>query len=321
MEEIRLQKYIAEAGICSRRKAEELILQGKIKVNGKTIQELGTKINPEKDKIEYNGKLITVSQKKVYILLNKPIGYVTTANDQFGRDSVLDLIKTDQRIVPVGRLDMYTSGALILTNDGDFVYQVTHPKHEIEKTYTVTLKGLVTKEEIEQLKKGVKIEDYTTKPAKVKILKIDNEKQQSRLEITIHEGKNRQIRKMCEAINHKVLALHRSKIAGIGVKDLKIRNMEKLNPKRNTKNKRLIFLEAFSACPRYAQMYPKWKLPIAIKLLICYNINNTEEKELYKLMNTLKFKPEGWNNEITPLDKENLNHFSPILKPLVVLPF
>lgn len=241
LEEIRLQKYIAEAGICSRRKAEELMLQGKVKVNGKIIQELGTKINPEKDKIEYNGKLITVSQKKVYILLNKPIGYVTTANDQFGRDSVLDLVKTDQRIVPVGRLDMYTSGALILTNDGDFVYQVTHPKHEIEKTYTVTLKGLVTKEEIEQLKKGIKIEDYTTKPAKVKILKIDNEKQQSRLEITIHEGKNRQIRKMCEAINHKVLALHRSKIAGIGVKDLKIRNMEKLNPKRNTKNKRLIF--------------------------------------------------------------------------------
>ena len=128
---------------------------------------------------------------------------------------------------------MYTSGALILTNDGDFVYQVTHPKHEIEKTYTVTLKGQVTKEEVENLRNGVKIEEYITKPAKVKILKIENEKHQSRLEITIHEGKNRQVRKMCEAINHKVLALHRSKIAGIGVKDLPIRNMEKSNPKRN----------------------------------------------------------------------------------------
>ena len=115
---------------------------------------------------------------------------------------------------------MYTSGALILSNDGDFIYKVTHPKHEIEKTYTVTIKGVVRDEEVEMLKNGVKIEDYLTKPAKIKILKIDIDKKQSRLEITIHEGKNRQVRKMCEAINHKVLALHRSKIAGISVKDL-----------------------------------------------------------------------------------------------------
>ena len=115
---------------------------------------------------------------------------------------------------------MYTSGALILSNDGNFIYKVTHPKHEIEKTYTVTIKGVVKDEEVEELKNGVKIEDYITKPAKIKILKVDKDKNQSRLEITIHEGKNRQIRKMCEAINHKVLALHRSKIAGIGVKDL-----------------------------------------------------------------------------------------------------
>ena len=220
MEEIRLQKYLAEAGIASRRKAEELIQQGKVKVNNVIITELGTKINPEKDKIEYEGKIITREDEKIYILLNKPIGYVTTAKDQFNRDSVLDLVKVKQRIVPVGRLDMYTSGALILTNDGDFVYQVTHPKHEIEKTYTVTIKGIVTKEEVERLKKGIKIEDYTTRPAKVKILKTEEEKDQSRLEITIHEGKNRQVRKMCEAVGHKVLALHRSKIAGIGVKEL-----------------------------------------------------------------------------------------------------
>ncbi len=115
---------------------------------------------------------------------------------------------------------MYTSGALILSNDGNFIYKVTHPKHEIEKTYTVTIKGVVKDEEVEKLKNGVEIEDYITKPAKVKILKVDKDKNQSRLEITIHEGKNRQVRKMCEAVNHKVLALHRSKIAGIGVKDL-----------------------------------------------------------------------------------------------------
>ena len=126
---------------------------------------------------------------------------------------------------------MYTSGALILSNDGDFIYKVTHPKHEIEKTYTVTIKGVVKDEEVEMLKNGVKIEDYLTKPAKVKILKIDIDKKQSRLEITIHEGKNRQVRKMCEAINHKVLALHRSKIAGIGVKDLALGKWRYLSEK------------------------------------------------------------------------------------------
>lgn len=221
-EAIRLQKYMAEAGIASRRKAEELILEGKVKVNGKIVDELGIKIVPNKDIVEYNGKKVVLEKEYVYILLNKPIGYVTTVKDQFNRDSILDLVKTNKRIVPVGRLDMYTSGAIILTNDGDFVYKVTHPKHEIEKTYTVTIKGIVKNNEVEELKKGVKIEDYITKPARVKILKTDEEKNISRLEITIHEGKNRQVRKMCEAIGHKVLALHRSKIAGIGVKDLEL---------------------------------------------------------------------------------------------------
>ncbi|MFQ8660591.1 MAG: pseudouridine synthase [Clostridia bacterium] len=221
-EAIRLQKYMAEAGIASRRKAEELILEGKVKVNGKIVDELGIKIVPNKDIVEYNGKKVVLEKEYVYILLNKPIGYVTTVKDQFNRDSILDLVKTNKRIVPVGRLDMYTSGAIILTNDGDFVYKVTHPKHEIEKTYTVTIKGIVKSNEVEELKKGVKIEDYITKPARVKILKTDEEKNISRLEITIHEGKNRQVRKMCEAIGHKVLALHRSKIAGIGVKNLEL---------------------------------------------------------------------------------------------------
>ena len=220
MEEIRLQKYLANCGISSRRKAEELITSGKVSVNGKIVTELGTKINPKVDKVIYNGKEVKEESKHIYILLNKPIGYVTTAKDQFGRESVMDLIKVKERVVPVGRLDMYTSGALILTNDGDFVYQVTHPKHEIEKTYTVTIKGIVTNEEVGKLRKGVKIDDYITKEAKVKILKTDEEKRESRLEITIHEGKNRQVRKMCESVGHKVVALHRSKIAGIGVKDL-----------------------------------------------------------------------------------------------------
>lgn len=222
MEEIRLQKYIAECGIASRRKAEELILEGKIIVNGIIVTELGTKINPSKDIVEYNNKVIEPEQRNVYILLNKPIGYVTTVKDQFNRPSVLDLVKVKERIVPVGRLDFYTSGALILSNDGDFVYKITHPKHEVNKTYNVTVKGIINDDEIEALRSGVKIDNYITKPAKVKILKTDKDKNISRIQITIHEGKNRQIRKMCEAIGKKVLALHRSKIGNIDVKDLKI---------------------------------------------------------------------------------------------------
>jgi len=221
--QIRLQKYLAEAGIASRRKAEEYILSGRVKVNDKIVQELGTKIDIEKDVIYFEDKKVELStDKKVYILLNKPLDYVTTAKDQFGRGTVLDLVKVKERLVPVGRLDMYTTGALILTNDGDFVYKVTHPKHEIEKTYTVTVRGIVINEDVEKLKKGIEIDGYITKPAKVKILKIDEEKNISRLEIIIHEGKNRQVRKMCEAVGKKVLALHRSKIGNITVKDLKL---------------------------------------------------------------------------------------------------
>lgn len=223
MEEIRLQKYLADCGINSRRKCEELIIEKKVTVNGK-IAELGIKVNPKKDIIEYDGKkVINKKDDYTYILLNKPIGVVTTVKDQFKRETVLDLVKTNTRLVPVGRLDMYTSGALILTDDGEFVYKITHPKHEITKTYNATLKGIVTENNIEDLKNGVEISDgYITKKAEVRILKIDKEKNISRIEIKIHEGKNRQVRKMCEAIGKKVLALHRAKIGNLDVKDLKI---------------------------------------------------------------------------------------------------
>lgn len=223
MGEIRLQKYLADCGINSRRKCEELIIEKKVTVNGK-IAELGIKVNPEKDIIEYDGKkVINKKDDYTYILLNKPIGVVTTVKDQFKRETVLDLVKTNTRLVPVGRLDMYTSGALILTDDGEFVYKITHPKHEITKTYNVTLKGIVTENNIEDLKNGVEISNgYITKKAEVRILKIDKEKNISRIEIKIHEGKNRQVRKMCEAIGKKVLALHRAKIGNLDVKDLKI---------------------------------------------------------------------------------------------------
>lgn len=222
MKEERLQKFLANAGIASRRKCEELILDGKIEVNGLVVTELGTKVS-EKDIVKYNGEIVKPEEEKVYILLNKPIGYVTTAKDQFNRDTVLDLVKVNKRIVPVGRLDMYTSGALILTNDGEFVNMLTHPRNEVNKTYNVTLKGFVENEDIQKLQNGVEIDEgYITKPAKVKILKIDEEKKISRIQITIHEGRNRQVRKMCETINKKVLALHRSSIENIDLKNLKI---------------------------------------------------------------------------------------------------
>ena len=221
--EVRLQKYLAEAGIASRRKCEELILSGKVLVNDVLVTELGTKVNTEKDVVKYNGNVVKPVEEKVYILLNKPIGYVTTAKDQFNRDTVLDLVKIKERVVPVGRLDMYTSGALLLSNDGEFVNKLTHPRNEINKTYNVTVKGIISKDDVERLSSGVTLDDgYITKPAKVKILKIDDEKDISRIQIMIHEGKNRQVRRMCESIGKKVLALHRRKIGNLEVKNLKL---------------------------------------------------------------------------------------------------
>lgn len=221
MEE-RLQKFIANSGFCSRRKAEEYITNGFVKVNGNTVRELGTKINPDKDEVMVKNQRMEKVNKKIYVLLNKPIGYVTTTKEQFGRDMVTDLINIKEKLLPVGRLDMYTSGALILTNDGEFIFKVTHPKYEIEKTYNVTIRGEITEDEIEKLRNGIQIDDYVSGKAKVKILKIDKEKGISRVEITIHEGKNREVRKMFSALDKKVLALHRSKIEDISVKNLKL---------------------------------------------------------------------------------------------------
>ena len=223
MQDMRLQKFIASSGVCSRRKAEDLILAGKIKVNGEIVTELGKKVDSQKDEVMYENKIIKLSEDYKYVLLNKPVGYVTTVKDQFNRPTVLDLVKDCKvKLLPVGRLDMYTSGALILTNDGDFIYKITHPKNEIEKTYNATVRGIVSEDDVEKLKKGVKIEDYISGKAKVKILKIDKAQNQSRIEITIHEGKNREVRKMCEAIGKNVIALHRSKLECIDVKNLKI---------------------------------------------------------------------------------------------------
>lgn len=220
MEEERLQKFLAEAGIASRRKCEEIINEGRVRVNGK-IAELGMKVNPNTDEVMLDGKKIKKDNSNIYILLNKPEGYVTTVKDQFQRKTVLDLVKVKERIVPVGRLDMFTSGALILSNDGEFVYHVTHPKHEIEKTYVAKVDGKIDEASIEMLRKGIKVDDYITKPAKVSVLNYNKQINQSEVEIIIHEGKNRQVRKMIEAIGKKTISLERIKIGNIELQNLK----------------------------------------------------------------------------------------------------
>lgn len=217
MEEVRLQKFLASSGVASRRKSEELILEGKVKVNGVIVTELGTKVVPGKDKVTLDGKDIELKEeKKVYILLNKPVGYLTTASDERGRPTVMELLDgVKEKVVPVGRLDMFTSGLLLFSNDGDFVYKVTHPKHETTKTYIVKVRGVPLDKDLEKLRHGVKIEDYITSPAKVELLLKDNVNDISRILVEIHEGRNRQVRKMCEAIGLSVIALKRQAVGGI----------------------------------------------------------------------------------------------------------
>lgn len=207
----RLQKYLAHAGIGSRRSCEELIVQGKVKVNGQVVTALGTKIDPHKDIVQINGKTVQKKERKVYIVLNKPTGYVTTSKDPQGRPTVLDLIKEKEtRIYPVGRLDFETEGLLLLTNDGELAYRLTHPKYKVKKVYHVLVKGVPEEKSLQILRKGVLLDDGMTQPAEVKVLKRGNNT--ALLELTIHEGKNRQVRRMCEAIKHPVIKLKRIKV-------------------------------------------------------------------------------------------------------------
>ncbi len=216
----RLQKYIADCGVASRRKAEELILKGYVEVNGEKVTELGTKIDPQKDEVTFKGKVLKPEKKKVYIMLNKPEGYVTTAKDQFGRPTVMDLIKdVKERVVPVGRLDYDTSGLLLLINDGDIVYKLTHPKNEIDKVYEAKLFGVPDSNTINLFRRGITIDGKKTSPAKIELLKVDG--RFSWCNITIHEGRNRQVRKMCQAARHPVASLRRIAEGEIYLGDLK----------------------------------------------------------------------------------------------------
>ena len=221
MEE-RLQKFLAEAGVASRRKAEALIAQGKVKVNGKIVTEMGFKIDSEKDEITYLEKKVSKKQTKmVYIMLHKPVGYVTTAKEQFGRPAVVDLIQgVLERIFPVGRLDYDTSGLLLLTNDGDLTYKLTHPKHDVDKTYIAKLYGVPDEGALQKFRRGVVLEGKRTKPAKIQILNRDKDGRFCTAEIIIHEGRNRQVRKMCESIKHPVAQLQRVATGELKLGDL-----------------------------------------------------------------------------------------------------
>ncbi len=207
---IRLQKFISDAGVTSRRKAEEIILSGRVKVNG-IIAEIGCKVDESKDVIEIDGKKITLNEKNVYILLNKPKGYLSSVTDDRGRKTVVELIGIKERIFPVGRLDYDTEGLLILTNDGDFTYRVTHPKFEISKTYIATLDKKVEWDKIKILNEGVEIEDYVGKANELSVI---NEEKNEVL-ITISQGKNRQVRKMFEKTGYTVKKLRRIRIGGL----------------------------------------------------------------------------------------------------------
>ena len=215
MDKIRLNKYIASTGVCSRRKAEEYIISGRVSVNGKTITELGTQVESG-EIVCIDGKEINLEERKVYIMLNKPKGYVTTSKEQFNRKSVLDIVKVKERVYSVGRLDMDSEGMLILTNDGDFANSIIHPTKNIKKKYEVKLKEKTTHTMINDLENGVDIGGYITKPAVVESV---NDRM---LYITITEGKNRQIRRMCEAVGNKVVNLKRISIGGLELDDIKL---------------------------------------------------------------------------------------------------
>ena len=210
---MRINKYIAACGVCSRRKAEEYILSGRVRINDMVVSILSAD-DKENDEVFLDEKKIELESKYVYLMLNKPRGYVTTNNEQFGRKCTLDLIKENVRVYPIGRLDMDTEGLLLFTNDGEFANMLTHPKNKIEKTYIVTTNTFVTNENVETLKKGVDIGGYVTKEAKVK--KIGEKK----IKIIISEGKNRQVRKMCSAVGLEVVNLKRVQISSLKLGNL-----------------------------------------------------------------------------------------------------
>lgn len=210
---MRLNKYIAAAGVCSRRKADELIANGNVRINGAVMKEMGYDV-ADGDTVQVNGRTISAASKKVYVAVNKPLGYITSMDDDRSRATVAELVADiPERLFPVGRLDYNTTGLLIMTNDGDLTYTLTHPKHEVWKTYIATVSGVISDNRIARLRKGVDIGGFVTSPAKVRVIK--QMPHHAVVEISIHEGKNRQVRKMFAAVGNKVQELERVSIGDI----------------------------------------------------------------------------------------------------------
>ncbi len=227
MEEVRLNKWMTDHGFCSRREAENLITTGRLRVNGQQA-ELGQKVT-DNDQITLDGKpLEPVREKAVYLMLNKPLGYITTSSDPHGRKTVLELIDLPQRVYPIGRLDFDTEGLLLLTNDGELTQKLTHPSHHVDKVYHAVVMGLPTSQELDKFAKGLIIDGKKTSPAKISL--IHGERRTSTLEITIHEGRNRQVRKMCDAIGHRVTSLKRVGVGGLTLGKLKTGCFRHLTP-------------------------------------------------------------------------------------------
>jgi len=216
----RLQKILSQAGIASRRESETIIAEGRVAVNGTVVTELGTKADPDNDLITVDGKAVTVVEKRVYLLLYKPVGYMTTMKDPEGRPIVTDLLKgVDERVYPVGRLDYNTEGLLLLTNDGALANRLMHPSHEVDKGYLVRVSGHPSAQQLQALAAGVKLEDGLTAPAKV--VPVSESEQNAWISITIHEGRYRQVRRMCEAVGLSVVRLKRSRYDFLEIGDLK----------------------------------------------------------------------------------------------------
>jgi 23S rRNA pseudouridine2605 synthase len=212
----RLHKYMARCGVASRRKCEEMIAAGFVSVNGHRVRSPGCCIEPGKDRVEVKGRIINEEKQKVYVMLNKPPGYVTSSRDQFNRPTVLDLVKgVRQRIYPVGRLDYESQGLLLLTNDGDFAHRLMHPSHRVSKEYLALVKGYPDREVVDRLRTGVEIDGHMTAPAVVKV--VERRADKTLLTIIIQEGRNRQVRKMCKAVGHPVEVLKR-----VAIGDLKL---------------------------------------------------------------------------------------------------
>lgn len=216
--EMRLQKFLAEAGIASRRSSEKLIEQGFVKVNGVVVSEQGCKVDPDIDQIEYQGKVVQLAQEFEYYMLHKPVRIVSSASDEQGRETVVDMIDSKYRVYPVGRLDFMTSGLLLLTNDGDLTYRLTHPKHEVEKNYIVTVSPPVDPEKIIELEKGARLEAYDISPCSVK--RIAARGDQETYSVILKEGKNRQVRNMFEHVDTRIVNLERVAVGKLTLEGL-----------------------------------------------------------------------------------------------------